>query len=89
MYIPYIDLEIKLVILTKKGRIVRDLKEHGKIYAVKQYMMRYKCGLGTALNYINTLEGELNNVKGHKIHSATIDEFHEPQKPNRWLWRHH
>lgn len=83
MYIPYIDLEIKLVILTKKGRVVRDIIEHGKIETVKRYMKRYKCGLSEALNYIRKAEGETNNVKGHKIHSAIIDELHKSQKPNR------
>lgn len=83
MRIPYIDLEIKLVILTKKSRVVHNLKNHGKIEAVRRYMMRYKCGLGIALNYIRKVEGEMKSVQCHQIHTATIDEFHEPSQPNR------
>lgn len=63
MYIPYIDIDIKLVILTKKSRVVQDLKDHGRIGAVKLYMLRYKRGLKESLNYIRKVEGEMKSAE--------------------------
>lgn len=65
MHIPYIDLEIKLIILTRRGRVVLDIKEHGKLIAVRNYTRRYQCGLSVATKYINKVKGEMERAKSN------------------------
>lgn len=65
MYIPYIDLEIKLVILSKKSRVVLDIKEHGSLKAAVNYRNRYKCTLKETADYIRKVKGEMESAKSN------------------------
>jgi ribosomal protein L16/L10AE len=45
-------IEVELAVTTKKARIRKDLLEHGRITATKNYQKRYKCSMREALEYV-------------------------------------
>lgn len=55
MFIRLFDIEINLSILTRKQRVLLDLRE-SRMWAVKSYKYRYGCTIEEALNYIRKVE---------------------------------
>jgi hypothetical protein len=45
-------IEVDLTLTTKKARIRKDLLEHGRLGATKNYYRSYKCSMREAVMYV-------------------------------------
>lgn len=58
MHLKLFDIEINLQIITRRGRVVEDLKTIGFSKSVVNYQKHYKCKLFEAYTYVKTIEAE-------------------------------